>query len=197
MTLPNGLGTPRDLCFAHATDLLLASSQYRLKFSFKYNCGIALAYPYLVAFTLIPQLGANPGAAEPFSKACQYMWETVPRLNVARYSLRSLEALALIHRVQIPPEALPYLQDLDIDDAALDNVPSTLMTAELPPTPTPLSPNSPNDATQPKPKIEAESMRELLARWNDLTLRTPCPASQFIDPIPVNDQSQFQHNRTI
>jgi hypothetical protein len=55
------------------------------------------------------------------------------KLDVLRYSLRSLETLALLHNVQIPPDALQYFQDLEIDDTVLENVPITLMTAELPP----------------------------------------------------------------
>ena len=171
--LPSGLGTARDLCFDHANELINVYGRYRTKFSFKYNCGLSVAPPYVVAFTLVPQLGSNLGASEPFTNACRYMREYVPKLDVLRYSLRSLEALALIYKVQIPPEALQYFQDLDIDDAALENVPVTLMTTELPPTPVSQSPSLSQEVNKPKPKIEAESMRELLARWGNLKLHTP------------------------
>ena len=175
MTLPNGFGTPKDLCFEHASELISVAGQYRTKFSFKYNCGLTSAAPYVVAFTLLPQLDHSTRVAEPFTKACQYMREHVPRLDVLRYSLRSLEALALLHNFHIPPDALQYFEGLGIDDASLANVPCTLVTVELPPPPpTMRSPSSSaEDVRKVKGKIEAESMRELLARWNDLNLQTP------------------------
>jgi hypothetical protein len=185
VTLPTELGTPRDLCFKHANELLSASSQYRTKFSFKYNCGVTTAYPYVVAFTLVSQLGDNPRASEPFTKACQYMWEYMPKLDVLRYSLRSLETLALIYKVQIPPDALQYFQDLEIDDAVLENIPSTLMTAELPPQMSESRNSSNEEVNKTKLKIEAESMRELLARWNDLTLHASGSGIQVTSPDPV------------
>jgi hypothetical protein len=170
VTLPYGLGTPRELCFQHASELLFASAQYRTKFSFKYNCGITTAFPWLVAFTLVPQLDGSPRVAEPFTKACQYMWEYVSKLDVLRYSLRSLEVLALIHKVQIPADAVQYFQDLDIDDGVLENVPITLMMTELPSTQTPNSADSSTEVfNKAKFKMKAATMRELLARWNDLT----------------------------
>jgi hypothetical protein len=93
--------------------------------------------------------------------------------------LRSLEALALLHKVRIPPNALQYFQDLDIDDGVLENVPITLMTAELPPNQTPdTSSSSSQNVDKVKLKIEAESMRELLARWNDLTVRALSSSGQ-------------------
>lgn len=178
--------------------MLSASTQYRTKFSFKYNCGITTAYPYVAAFTLVPQLGENPRAAEPFTKACQYMWEYMTKLDILRYSLRALEVLTLIHRVPIPPDALQYFQDLDIDDAILENLPSTLMTTELPSTHAFRSQNSSNDEVNKiQPKIEAESMRELLARWNDLTLRSPGSGIQVASPDPFDQKTQLQHSNTI
>jgi hypothetical protein len=103
----------------------------------------------------------------------------VPNLDLLRYSLRSLEALALLHKVRIPPNALQYFQDLDIDDGVLENVPITLMTAELPPNQTPdTSSSSSQNVNKVKLKIEAESMRELLARWNDLTVRALSSSGQ-------------------
>ena len=198
MTLPNGLGTPRDLCFKHANALISASGQYRTKFSFKYNCGFITAAPYVVAFTLLPQLDGSTRVAEPFTKACQCLREFVPKLDVLRYSLRSLEALALLHSVQIPPDALQNFQDLDIDDAALENVPITLMTAELPPIETAETADSSNkEVNKAKLKIEAESMRELLARWNDLTLRMPGSSGPAKRPYPINRPNQLTHAHTI
>jgi hypothetical protein len=174
VALPNGLRTPKDLCFEHANDLISASCRYRTKFSFNYNSGLKIAEPYITAFTLLPQLGDNTRVAEPFTKACQYLRDFVPNLELLRYSLRSLEALALLHKVQIPPNALQYFQGLDIDDEALENVPITLVTAELPPTQTlDMSSSSTQGINKTKLKIEAESMRDLLARWNDLTVRIP------------------------
>jgi hypothetical protein len=124
----------------------------------------------VVAFTLVSQLDDSTRVAEPFTKACQYMWEYVPKLDVLRYSLRSLEALALIHKVQIPSDAVQYFQDLDIDDGVLENVPITLMVAELPPIQTPeMTHSSSEEVNKAKLKMKAETMRELLARWNDLT----------------------------
>lgn len=143
-------------------------------FSFNYNSGLKIAEPYITAFTLLPQLGNNTRVAELFTKACQYLRDFVPNLELLRYSLRSLEALALLHKVQIPPSALQYFQGLDIDDGMLENVPITMVTAELPPTQTPdMSSSSGQDINKAKLKIEAESMRDLLARWNDLATRTP------------------------
>ena len=206
VTLPHGLGSPKALCFKHANELISAASQYRAKFSFKYNCGLTLAAPYLVAFTLLPQLDDDDDdddtrVAMPFTKACQYMREYVPRLDVLRYSLRALEALALLHKVQIPPDALQYFQGLDIDDAALENVPCTLVTTELPLPETIESPDisgkgSPNKA-KAKVKIEAESMRELLARWNGLTLGTPVSSRQSATPSSVRPRPWLTHADTI
>lgn len=182
VALPSGLGTAKNLCFDHANELINASGQYRTRFSFKYNCGFSTAYPYVVAFTLVSQLDSNPYASEPFTKACQYMWEYVPKLDVLRYSLRSLEALALIYNVQIPPEALQYFQDLDIDNAVMENVPITLMTSELPPTQMSQSRSPSTEVNKAKLKIEAESMRELLAKWVNLRLSTPGPGDQLASP---------------
>jgi hypothetical protein len=198
VNLPNGLGTPRDLCFGHANELISASGQYRTKFSFKYNCGLTVGLPYVVAFTLLPQLDDSIRVAEPFTKACQYIRECMPKLDILRYTLRSLEALALLHKVQIPQDTLQYFQGLDIDDAELENVPITLMTVELPLNQPPESPNSSNEEiNKVKIKIEAESMRELLARWNNLTLRTPGSSSQVASPDPVNRPDQLKHSHTI
>jgi hypothetical protein len=191
--LPSGLGTARDLCFDHANELINVCGRYRTKFSFKYNCGSSVAHPYVVAFTLVPQLGSNPRASEPFTNACRYMREYVPKLDVLRYSLRSLEALALIYKVQIPPEALPYFQDLDIDDAALENVPITLMTTELPPTQVSQAPSRSQEVNKLKLKIEAESMRELLARWGNLKLHTP-GLSESPDPAK-HRPLQYSHTK--
>jgi hypothetical protein len=179
VALPNGLRTPKDLCFEHANDLISASCRYRTRFSFNYNSGLKIAEPYVTAFTLLPQLGGNTRVAEPFAKACQYLRDFVPNLDLLRYSLRSLEALALLHKVRIPPNALQYFQDLDIDDGVLGNVPITLLTAELPPNQTPdTSSSSSQNVDKVKLKIEAESMRELLARWNDLTVRALSSSGQ-------------------
>jgi hypothetical protein len=143
-------------------------------FSFNYNSGLKIVEPYIAAFTLLPQLGNNTRVAELFTKTCQYLRDFVPNLELLRYSLRSLETLALLHKVQIPPSALQYFQGLDIDDGVLENVPITLVTAELPPTQTPdMSSSSGQDINKAKLKIEAVSMRDLLARWNELAARTP------------------------
>ena len=183
VTLPNRLGTPKELCFEHASELISVAGQYRAKFSFKYNCGLTTAAPYVVAFTLLPQLDHSTRVAEPFTKACQYMREYVPRLDVLRYSLRALEALALLHNFHIPPDALQYFEGLGIDDASLENVPCTLVTVELPPPPTMGSPSSsPEDVRKVRGKIEAESMRELLARWNNINLQTPGFSRRSVTP---------------
>lgn len=183
LTLPNELGTPRELCLQHANELISTSSQYRTKFSFKYNCGLTIGAPCIVAFTLLPQLDDGACVAEPFTKACQYIKDYVPKLDLLRYSLRSLETLALLHKVQIPSDALQYFQGLDIDDKLLENVPITAMTAELPLILTSKPSNSSQEeAHRAKLKIKAESMRELLARWNDLTLSTPGLSAQASSP---------------
>jgi hypothetical protein len=179
MALPNDLRTPKDLCFEHANNLITASCRYRTKFSFNYNSGLKIGGPYITAFTLLQQLGDNTRAAEPFTQACQYLWDFVPNLDLLRYSLRSLEALALLHKVQIPPSALQYFEGLDIDDAVLDNVPITLLTAELPLTHIPnMSSTLGQESNKAKLKIEAESMRDVLARWNDLTVKAPSLSGQ-------------------
>jgi hypothetical protein len=179
VALPNDLRTPKDLCFEHANNLISASCRYRTKFSFNYNSGLKIGEPYIAAFTLLPQLGDNTRVAEPFTKACQYLRDFVPNLDLLRYSLRALEALALLHKVQIPPNALQYFQGLDIDDGILGNVPITLTTAELPLTQTPnMSSSSSQNINKAKLKIEPESMRELLARWNDLTAKAPSLSRQ-------------------
>jgi hypothetical protein len=103
----------------------------------------------------------------------------VPNLDLSRYSLRALEALALLHKVQIPPNALQYFQGLNIDDRMLENVPITMATAELPLTQTPnMSSSSSQNTNKAKLKIEPESMRELLARWNDLAMRAPSSSGE-------------------
>jgi hypothetical protein len=198
VALPSGLGTAKDLCFEHANELINVSGQYRTKFSFKYNCGFSTAYPYVVAFTLVPQLGSNPRASEHFTKACQYIWEYVPKLDVLRYSLRALEALALIYNVQIPSDALQYFQDLDIDDTVLENVPITLVTTELPPPQlSQLRSSSREEINQAKLKIDAESMRDLLARWSSLRLRMSGSRCQLASADPASQQMPLQHSNTI
>lgn len=117
------------------------------------------------------------------------MWEYVPKLDVLRYALRSLEALALIYKVQIPPEALHYFQDLDIDNAVMENVPITLITSELPPTQISQSRSPSTEVNKAKLKIEAESMRELLAKWVDLRLSTPGPG----DPLAKRPGTASKH----
>ena len=179
VALPSLLRTPKDLCFEHANNLISASCRYRTKFSFNYNSGLKIGEHCVTAFTLLPQLGDNTRVAEPFTKACKYLRDFVPNLDLSRYSLRALEALALLYKVQIPPNALQYFQGLNIDDRMLENVPITMATAELPLTETPnMSSSSSQNTNKVKLKIEAESMRELLARWNDLAMRAASSSGQ-------------------
>ncbi len=171
ITLPDGFISPKHLCLHHATEMTASIVSYRSIYSLKWAGPYVSANPFLVAFTLVPQLDGSTKAADSFTKSCQYLRELAPKLDLLRYTLRSLEALAVIYKVKIPEGALQYFQELGIDDQQLENVPTTVVTLELPPDKT-TEPQSAFDGEcgSRKPNHEAEGMRELLARWKELTM---------------------------
>ena len=144
---------------------------YRSMYSLKWAGPYVSTNPHVVACTLVPQLGESPKAADTFTRSCQYLRELAPKLDLLRYTLRSVETLALIYKVRIPEASLQYFQGLGIDDEQLENVPTTFVTLELPPDemPEPQS-TAEGECGNVKPNHEAESMRDLLARWNKLTM---------------------------
>lgn len=179
--LNKGLGTAKDLCTEHSKEMISYITSYRSTFSFKHSFA-PHATPYVAAFTLFAQLDGSTLTAELFTRACQYLREWASKLDILRYALRALEALALLHQVPIPQAALPYFWDLGLDNVSLDNVPINSLTAELPLSELPGAQGNFKEQDSTKVvKFQAETMRDLLAKWTSLTMNDQ---SSIMRPAP-------------
>ena len=152
--LPIEVGSPRDLCFKHASEIMEMIWVYRKAFSLQHCSCIGLLGPYMAVLTLSPQLGDGHHKAEPFIRACQALAEHAEHFPVAPYILAMLKALDMEHDFGFPEEARMILQESSLQPEELEDIPME-MTIRIPP-------RGRGGSGLP---AAPETVGELLARW--------------------------------
>ena len=157
--LPIDVGSPRDLCFKHASESMELVWNYRRTFSLQHSSCIGLLSPYMVVLTVSPQLSDGPHKVEPFVRACKALVEHSDRFPVAPYILAMLKALDLEHGFAFPDEARAILNESNLQPELLDDISMEMRI--------PIPRRHLDRASFPGPggAATSESVRELLARW--------------------------------
>ncbi|KAF7511200.1 hypothetical protein GJ744_005097 [Endocarpon pusillum] len=157
--MPIEIGSPRDLCFKHASECMETIWAYRKTFSLRHSSCIGLLGPYMVVLTLSPQLRDGAHKNEPFIRACQALVELSENFPVAPYILAMLKALDMEHQFGFPEEAIMILQESSLQPEELEDIPVEMRV--------PILTRSPVVAGDPgsSPVATTESVGELLARW--------------------------------
>jgi hypothetical protein len=149
--LPIEVGSPRTLCFLHASEIMEVIWTYRKAFSLHHSSCVGLLGPYMVVLTLCPQLRDGPHKNEAFVRACQALAEHADNFPVAPYVLAMLKALDMEYQFGFPDDARAILRDSNLHPDDLDDIPME-MRITVPPRDRGAPPTS-------------ESVGELLARW--------------------------------
>ncbi len=157
--LPIDVGSPRDLCFKHASESMETTWAYRRAFSLHHCSCVGLLAPFTVVLTLSPQLRDGPHKNEPFVRACQALAENAANFPVAPYILAMLKALDLEHQFGFPDEARKILQKSDLQPKELEDIPMLMQI--------PIAPKLRGRTGGPGSSggVTSESVGSLLARW--------------------------------
>ncbi len=157
--MPIEIGSPRDLCFKHASECMEMIWTYRRAFSLRNSSCIGLLGPYMVVLTLSPQLIDGAHKYEPFVRACQALIEHSENFPVASYIIAMLKALDMEHQFGFPEEARLILQESNLQPEELEDIPMEMRI--------PVPPRNRGAAGNrgSSPVATSESVGELLARW--------------------------------
>lgn len=154
---PVEVGSPRELCFKHASETMEMTWAYRRTFSLRHSSCIALLGPYVVILTLLPQLSDGPHKTEPFVRACQALAEHAENFPVVPYILAMLKALGMEHQLEFPEEAKAILQASVLKPEELEDIPMEMQIG--------IPPRRRGRQGGPVSPVTSETVGELLARW--------------------------------
>jgi hypothetical protein len=164
ITLPDNLGSPRDICVDHCTNMMAQLEIFERSYPGQMSSGFigALYLCYVVGFSLVGILKKTPSSQIPFTECCRHLSILSKKWPVAAALLTGLRATARQLDVKLPEDCLQYFKDERLNIQSDGDVPISFLV----PTQAEMTELANEDKDISSNGVE---LGKIMAKWNSLS----------------------------